>query len=242
MQLGPKRTARLRCSRQGLASFLVTVHGATGDWSIFRPIGVISACQFVRKHGPVLRRPTNTPLSPGGRGAGGEGATPRNHEVIVGRPLRLCGVPGRLAMSVAHDVAFPLSEQGRHAERTISKLNDWPACALVNASPIMLLRPAHDSGPGRFASPFPYGSFIRDSMPVLTGAFSDPFAPSLSLPHCRIHRNRPRRVRLAESSFVINLCCRRSISRSGNRTVPALGIGKSQPTGAKPPRVCCTRH
>ncbi len=57
----------------------------------------------------------------------------------------------------------------------ISELNGWPACALVNASPVMLPWPAHDSGPGRVASPFPYGSFIRYSLPVLTGAFPDPF-------------------------------------------------------------------
>ena len=44
----------------------------------------------------------------------------------------------RLAIGVAHDVAFPLSEQGRHAEKMISELNGWPACALVNASPAML--------------------------------------------------------------------------------------------------------
>jgi hypothetical protein len=57
----------------------------------------------------------------------------------------------------------------------ISELNDWPACALVNASPAVLPWPAHDSGPGRVASPFPYGSFIRYSPPPLTGAFPDPF-------------------------------------------------------------------
>ena len=61
--------------------------------------------------------------------------------------LRLRGVPGRLAMGVAHDVAFPLSEQGRHAGKMISELNGWPACAPVNASPAMLPWPAHDSGP-----------------------------------------------------------------------------------------------
>ena len=62
----------------------------------------------------------------------------------------------------------------------ISELNGWPACALVNASPAMLPWPAHDSGPGWFASPFPCGSFIRYSMPVLTGAFPDPFSALFS--------------------------------------------------------------
>jgi hypothetical protein len=77
-------------------------------------------------------------------------------------------------MGVAHDVAFPLSEQGRHAEKMISELNGWPVCALVNASPAVLPWLAHDSGLEWFANPFPCGSFIRYSMPVLTGAFSDP--------------------------------------------------------------------
>ena len=44
---------------------------------------------------------------------------------------------GRLAIVVAHGVAFPLTIQGRHAERMISELNGWPACALVNASPAL---------------------------------------------------------------------------------------------------------
>src|SRR5208337_4688156 len=89
--------------------------------------------------------------------------------------LRLRGVHKRLAIGVAHDVAFPLSEQGRHSGKMISELNGWPACALVNASPAMLPPLAHDSGLEWFATPFPYGSLIRYSMPVLTGAFSDPF-------------------------------------------------------------------
>ena len=42
---------------------------------------------------------------------------------------------------------------------------------LSTLHPLMLPRPAHDSGPGWVASPFPYGSFIRYSLPVLTGAF-----------------------------------------------------------------------
>lgn len=38
----------------------------------------------------------------------------------------------------------------------------------------MLPPPAHDSGPGWVAGPFLYGSFIRYSIPVYPGAFSDP--------------------------------------------------------------------
>jgi len=92
--------------------------------------------------------------------------------------LRLRGVHGRLAMIVAHDVAFPTSEQGRHAEGLISELNGWPACASVNASPATLPPPAHDSRLERFATPFLCGSFIRDSLPVYPGAFTCPvFSP-----------------------------------------------------------------
>jgi hypothetical protein len=55
----------------------------------------------------------------------------------------------------------------------------WPACALVNASPAVLPWLAHDSGLEWFANPFPCGSFIRYSLPVLTGVFANPFMPSL---------------------------------------------------------------
>ena len=88
--------------------------------------------------------------------------------------LRLRGVHERLAISVVHDVAFPLSGQGRHTEDLISELNGWPACAPVNASPAMLPPPAHDSGLERFATPFPCDSFIRYSSPAFIGAFPDP--------------------------------------------------------------------
>ncbi len=90
--------------------------------------------------------------------------------------LRLRDVHERLAIGVVHDVAFPLSEQGRHAERLISELNGWPACAPVNASPAMLPPPAHDSRLERLAIPFLCDSFIRYSSPAFIGAFSDPFA------------------------------------------------------------------
>ena len=90
--------------------------------------------------------------------------------------LKLRGVHERLAMGVVHDVAFPLSEQGRQAEHLISELNGWPACAPVNASPAMLPPPAHDSGLERFATPFLRGSFIRDSLPVYPGAFTYPLS------------------------------------------------------------------
>ena len=95
--------------------------------------------------------------------------------------LRLRGAHEQLAMIVTHDVAFPLSGQGRHAEDLISELHGWPTCAPVNASPAMLPPPAHDSGLECFATGFPCGSFIRYSLPALTGAFPDPI-PDHSCP------------------------------------------------------------
>ncbi len=55
-------------------------------------------------------------------------------------------------------------------KRLISQLNGWPVCTPVNASPVPLWAPAHDSGPVWLARPSPYGSFIHNSLPVLTGA------------------------------------------------------------------------
>ncbi len=108
--------------------------------------------------------------------------------------LRLRGVHERLAIGVVHDVAFPLSEQGRHAERLISELNGWPACAPVNASPAMLPPPAHDSRLERLAIPFLCDSFIRYSSPAFIGAFSDPNAhqrPTPKRPRPNAHAQTP---------------------------------------------------
>ena len=68
-------------------------------------------------------------------------------------------------------MAFPVTQQGRRTERLISELNTRPACTRANASPGTSRLPAHDCGPGWGANPSLYGSFIRDSKPVLTGAF-----------------------------------------------------------------------
>ena len=68
---------------------------------------------------------------------------------------------------------LPPSEKdvGTLEDKTISGLNTWPTCAPVNASPAPLRLPAHDSGSEWVATPSLYGSFIRYSKPVLTGAF-----------------------------------------------------------------------
>ena len=47
---------------------------------------------------------------------------------------------------------------------------------VVRERSVLLGWPAHDSGLERFATSFPRGSFIRYSLPALTGAFSDPAA------------------------------------------------------------------
>ena len=82
---------------------------------------------------------------------------------------------------LARSAACPPTSQGRHAEKIISELNGWPVCALVNASPAMLPWPAHDSGLERFANPFPCGSLIRYSMPILRGVFSNPIFPQAGI-------------------------------------------------------------
>jgi hypothetical protein len=52
----------------------------------------------------------------------------------------------------------------------ISQLNTQPACAPVNASMAASQLATHDSGSGRFATPFLCDSFIHDSTPVYPGA------------------------------------------------------------------------
>jgi hypothetical protein len=54
----------------------------------------------------------------------------------------------------------------------ISQLNTRPACAPVNASMAALRLATHDSGPGWFATPFLYDSFIHYSTPVYPGALN----------------------------------------------------------------------
>src|SRR5487761_534433 len=54
----------------------------------------------------------------------------------------------------------------------ISQLDTQPACAPVNASRPILRLATHDSGSGWLATPFLYGSYIHDSMPVYPGALN----------------------------------------------------------------------
>src|ERR1017187_2966956 len=61
----------------------------------------------------------------------------------------------------------------------VSGLYTQPARAPVNASRHTLRCAAHDSGSGRFATPFLYDSFIHYSMPVLTGAPGGSAYPTL---------------------------------------------------------------
>jgi hypothetical protein len=70
----------------------------------------------------------------------------------------------------------------------ISQLNALPACAPVNASMVALRLATHDSGPGWFATPFPYDSFIHNSTPVYPGALN-------SLLECPVPRRRGTPIR-----------------------------------------------
>jgi hypothetical protein len=64
----------------------------------------------------------------------------------------------------------------------ISQLNTRPACAPVNASKAALRLATHDSGPGWFATPFLYDSFIHYSTPVYPGALSNLLEPRVPSP------------------------------------------------------------
>src|SRR5712692_9967608 len=71
-------------------------------------------------------------------------------------------LPAVLPSVTCHDVGTLVA--------IISQLNTLPACAPVNASIATLRSATHDSGPGWFATPFLYDSFIHYSTPVYPGA------------------------------------------------------------------------
>ena len=84
--------------------------------------------------------------------------------------LRLRGVLRALAM--AHPPVLPSAMRNDVGTPVaiISQLNTLPACAPVNALMAALRLATHDSGPGWFATPFLYDSFIHNSTPVYPGA------------------------------------------------------------------------
>ena len=89
------------------------------------------------------------------------------------RGLRLREVQRMLA--IAHPPVLPsamLNDVGTPVA-IISQLNTLPACAPINASMAALRLATHDSGSGRFATPFLYDSFIHNSTPVYPGALSN---------------------------------------------------------------------
>jgi len=64
-------------------------------------------------------------------------------------------------------VAFRLLLQRRRPRgKSISRLNTRPARTPVNASPVSLRTPTHDSGPSWAANPSTYDSFIHNTLPV----------------------------------------------------------------------------
>jgi hypothetical protein len=64
---------------------------------------------------------------------------------------------------------------------------------LSNASAASSRSPPHSSGPGWLAAPFPYDSFIRNSLPVYPGAFAYP----LFLARWRVDQLRGENLQLA---------------------------------------------
>jgi hypothetical protein len=84
--------------------------------------------------------------------------------------LRLRGVPRALA--IAHPPVLPSAMQNDVGTPVaiISQLNTQPTCAPVNASMTASRLATHDSGSGRFATPFLCDSFIHDFTPVYPGA------------------------------------------------------------------------
>ena len=115
------------------------------------------------------------------------------HPCLGSRPAGLRPVHSRLKLSPT--AVWPSVYQdnvGTREVSMISELHTQPACAPVNASPASLRLPAHDSGSGRFATPFLRGSFIHDSKPVYPGAFPEScffhnptYYPSLSSAACQ---------------------------------------------------------
>jgi hypothetical protein len=61
--------------------------------------------------------------------------------------LRLRQVLPQLACNAAVDIAFPISQQGRHPKEVISELNAPPALSPTHASAIVLPQPPCGSGP-----------------------------------------------------------------------------------------------
>src|SRR5260370_26409206 len=98
-------------------------------------------------------------------------------------------LPAVLPSVTCHDVGTLVA--------IISQLNTLPACAPVNASIATLRSATHDSGPGWFATPFLYDSFIHYSTPVYPGARHGLLKPPRSP---RLRRSRPLPARGARPS------------------------------------------
>jgi hypothetical protein len=74
----------------------------------------------------------------------------------------------RRTLAIAHPLILPSAMRNDVGTLVtiISQLNALPACAPVNASMVALRPATHDSGPGWFATPFLYDSFIHNSTPI----------------------------------------------------------------------------
>jgi hypothetical protein len=97
--------------------------------------------------------------------------------------LRPRGVRRRLANSAANDVAFRLSEQRRHPETLISRLNSRPARPLPTLRRRPRERPTHGSGPPWIATSFRCRELSSPAPCRFIPALSDPgpvFEPNAS--------------------------------------------------------------
>ena len=91
------------------------------------------------------------------------------------------GEPNEHSHNALLHVVFPIVLQGRHLGEVISELNGWPVIhPAIGALPLLIppLRDHSINGHRRIArghdgstTPFMWGSFIPDSMPVYPGAF-----------------------------------------------------------------------
>ena len=132
---------------------------------------------------------SDRPTAPSAMGADGISRFPRKEFPRMHRVFDSAGLEhdSRIAPCPMLPSA-PINSVGV-PEGLISELNGWPACTPVNASPVALRRPTHDSGPVWLARPSPCDSFIHNSLPVFTGATNrSPRSPQhgLILGVCRV--------------------------------------------------------
>jgi len=126
------------------------------------------ACGSCRTRGRANGRAPTGPWTPanGRRRPQLPQAAPQGSITATSTPLGLTLPP----LSLAIQSATRTGEFGIGTATQHSRLNTWPTRSPVNASDTPSRTNPHDSGPPRVASPSVYGSLIRCTSPVLTGA------------------------------------------------------------------------